>query len=90
MLLRKRNLHVYEKLQVQFNPTAIFAVNDEVAYGAIKTIQEQKLNIPEDISIIGFGGPVRSVDLLNLRLSSVIQPSYEMVEEESSCVKKSG
>ncbi|MBN1384607.1 MAG: LacI family DNA-binding transcriptional regulator [Elusimicrobia bacterium] len=35
-------------------PTAIFAANDLIAIGAMKTIKEHKLKIPRDISIIGF------------------------------------
>ncbi|MDS0526446.1 LacI family transcriptional regulator [Clostridium sp. SHJSY1] len=36
--------------------TAIFAFNDEMAVGAIKAIRETGLNVPEDISILGFDG----------------------------------
>lgn len=35
-------------------PTAIFAINDVVAYGCIKALKEKKIKIPNDISIIGF------------------------------------
>ena len=36
-------------------PTAILAINDEAAIGAMKAIKEKgKLNVPRDISIIGF------------------------------------
>lgn len=35
-------------------PTAIFAANDVMALGASRAIKELGLNIPEDISIIGF------------------------------------
>lgn len=36
-------------------PTAIFGINDEAAIGAMKAIREKtNLNIPKDISIIGF------------------------------------
>ena len=35
-------------------PTAIFAVDDEVALGAMEAIKEAGLGIPEDISIAGF------------------------------------
>ncbi|MBS4535627.1 LacI family DNA-binding transcriptional regulator [Clostridium sp. D2Q-14] len=35
-------------------PTAVFCSNDDMAVGAIKAIVEEGLNVPEDISIIGF------------------------------------
>ena len=35
-------------------PTAVFAMSDEMAIGAMKTIHDLNLRIPEDISIIGF------------------------------------
>lgn len=35
-------------------PTAFFALNDIIALGAVKAMQEENIRIPEDISIIGF------------------------------------
>lgn len=35
-------------------PTAIFAFSDEMAIGAMKSVRDRGLRIPEDISIIGF------------------------------------
>ena len=35
-------------------PTAILAANDEIALNIMKTFQNAKINIPEDISLIGF------------------------------------
>lgn len=36
------------------NPTAILCGSDSMAYGAIKICEEMGLNVPEDISILGF------------------------------------
>jgi DNA-binding LacI/PurR family transcriptional regulator len=36
------------------NPDAIFAASDQMALGAVRAIKEKGLNIPNDISIIGF------------------------------------
>jgi DNA-binding LacI/PurR family transcriptional regulator len=35
-------------------PTAVFAFNDDLAYGCYSVLKRQGLNIPEDISIVGF------------------------------------
>ncbi|MEM7130070.1 MAG: LacI family DNA-binding transcriptional regulator [Chloroflexota bacterium] len=35
-------------------PTAIFAVTDEMAIGALKAVRDMNLRVPQDISIIGF------------------------------------
>ena len=35
-------------------PTAVFCSNDDMAVGAMKAIFEAKMNVPDDISIVGF------------------------------------
>lgn len=43
-----------ELLQNINRPTAVFALSDEMAMGAIAAIQNVHLRIPEDISVVGF------------------------------------
>lgn len=43
-----------ELLSLPVRPTAIFACNDEIAAGALFSARLQHLNIPEQLSIIGF------------------------------------
>jgi LacI family transcriptional regulator len=38
------------------HPTAIAAVNDSVAFGAMEAIQAAGLSVPDDISVIGIDG----------------------------------
>jgi LacI family repressor for deo operon, udp, cdd, tsx, nupC, and nupG len=35
-------------------PTAVFALSDEMAIGALKAVRDMNLRVPDDISIIGF------------------------------------
>lgn len=56
-------------------PSAIFISSDIQATGAIKAIQEHHLNIPIDISIIGFDGIEFSG---YLGLTTMEQPMFEM------------
>ena len=37
-------------------PTAFLANNDSIALGAMRALQEHRLRVPEDISVIGFDG----------------------------------
>lgn len=52
-------------------PTAIFALNDIIALGAIKAMQEQGIKIPEEVSIIGFD---------DIPFSSLINPSLTTIK----------
>ena len=50
---------------------AIFCTSDEIAMGAYQAIKEEGLNIPKDISIIGFD---------NSRLSKLVKPKLTTVQ----------
>ncbi|MBX3011209.1 MAG: LacI family DNA-binding transcriptional regulator [Caldilineaceae bacterium] len=41
-------------------PTAVFAISDKTAFGAMEAIREAGLRIPDDISLIGFDNEVRA------------------------------
>jgi DNA-binding LacI/PurR family transcriptional regulator len=51
-------------------PTAVFASNDMMAIGAIKAIKKEKLEIPNDIAVIGFD---------NIDFGNLIEPSLSTV-----------
>ncbi|HEX7057734.1 MAG TPA: LacI family DNA-binding transcriptional regulator [Bacilli bacterium] len=56
-------------------PTAVFAANDEMAFGVIDACKEKGLRIPEDLSVIGFDDVPASAQL---GLTSVRLPIYDM------------
>lgn len=57
--------------------TAIFAVNDMTAIGALKAIKEKGLKVPRDISLIGFDNIILA-DLIDPPLTTIKQPKYKM------------
>lgn len=58
-------------------PDAIFTINDGVAIGAMYVIKDADIQIPEEISIIGFDDDPHS-SYFKPSLSTVWQPTYEM------------
>lgn len=58
-------------------PDAIFTINDGVAIGAMYVIKDAGIQIPEDISVIGFDDDPHST-YFKPSLSTVWQPTYEM------------
>ena len=60
-------------------PTAIFAGNDEAAYGVIYAAQELGLSIPEQFSVCGYDDLAFSKNIWP-GLTTIHQPSEELVE----------
>ncbi len=58
-------------------PTAIFAGNDDMAAGVYAAAYEKKVNIPEDLSVIGFDNNPLARQLYP-RLTTVEQPIRDM------------
>jgi len=59
-------------LQMDPRPSAIFAANDLLAFGAMNAIRDTGLRCPEDVSVIGFD---------NLDLAEVVTPPLTSVEQ---------
>lgn len=66
-----------EFLKLEQPPTAIFAANDEMAIGAIHGIQDSGMHVPGDIEVIGHDN-IRLVEMVRPRLTSVVQPMYDI------------
>jgi LacI family transcriptional regulator/LacI family repressor for deo operon, udp, cdd, tsx, nupC, and nupG len=58
-------------------PTAIFVLNNQMALGAIEAINERKLKIPDDISIVGFDD-IQWARVISPSITVIRQPAYEM------------
>lgn len=57
--------------------TAVFAANDQMAFGAALALHQRGLRVPEDISLVGFDDLAASMYALP-PLSTVHQPGYEL------------
>jgi len=66
-----------ELLNLSNPPTAIFASNDVMAFGAMDAVREKGMRIPEDISIIGFDDIPQS-SIIHPALTTVRQPLRNM------------
>jgi DNA-binding LacI/PurR family transcriptional regulator len=66
-------------------PTALIAVNDEVAIGAMHGLQEAGLRVPQDVSVAGFNNlevclmPTPSLTSIDQRIEETIQASMEVL-----------
>jgi LacI family transcriptional regulator len=56
--------------------TAIFAGNDVMAIGVMRTLQAHGRRVPEDVSVIGFDG-ISLGAYVTPALTSIVQPRYE-------------
>ena len=57
--------------------TAIFAANDQMAFGAALGLHRRSLKVPDDVSLVGFDGLISSAFSLP-PLTTVTYPSQEM------------
>ena len=65
------------KITIDKDVTAIFCANDLIAIGAMKALKEKGINIPDDISIVGFDD-INIASLVTPSLTTIRQPSYDI------------
>lgn len=64
-------------LELEDKPTAVFAAGDFMAIGAISAIKEKGLNVPEDISVIGYD---------DLEISRYITPKLTTIRQNTDLI----
>jgi LacI family transcriptional regulator len=64
-------------LSCERRPTAIFAANDEMAFGVMNVAAEMGLSIPKDLSVVGFDGTPFSTFVVP-SLSTIIRQTDRM------------
>ncbi|MNV96808.1 HTH-type transcriptional repressor CytR [compost metagenome] len=57
-------------------PDAVFAISDVIAGGAMSTLHQQGLRIPEDIAVMGFDG-VPFGSITTPPLTTIVQPMHQ-------------
>ncbi len=65
-------------LEAAHRPTAIFCYNDRMAMGVYRALNDRRLRIPQDISVIGFDDQQPIASGLFPGLTTVALPHYEM------------
>ncbi len=58
-------------------PTAIFGANNFIMLGIMKALRELQLNVPDDVSVVGFDDFPESM-LVRPFFTAAVQPAYEM------------
>jgi LacI family transcriptional regulator len=64
-------------LSLPEKPTAVFAFNDMMALGVLRTLNDHALQVPEDMAVVGFDG-IHSSQYMSPALTTVRQPISEM------------
>lgn len=70
----------FEKVYKDIQPTAIFAFNDLLAIGAIKGATEKRIQIPDELAIIGFDNTILATTTVP-GLTTIAQPFEEMAQK---------
>jgi LacI family transcriptional regulator len=61
-------------------PTAIFSFNSLMTIGCIRAIQDMKLSIPQNISLLGFD-EIPGYEIINPKITHVLQPIKSLGKE---------
>jgi LacI family transcriptional regulator, repressor for deo operon, udp, cdd, tsx, nupC, and nupG len=64
-------------LNLEDRPTAVFAVSDLLAIGALKEINNNGLLVPKDIAVVGFDN-IDFSNMTNPTLTTIAQPMFKM------------
>ncbi|MEM9362450.1 MAG: LacI family DNA-binding transcriptional regulator [Bacteroidota bacterium] len=64
-------------LSLKKRPDAIFAITDSAAIGAIKALNKFKIQVPEEIAVVGFSNSASST-IINPSLTTVDQPGNKI------------
>lgn len=67
-----------ELLKLKTRPTAIFAASDEMAVGTIQVCLESGINVPRDMSVLGFDDNPLALGFSPIPITTMRQPLHKM------------
>lgn len=70
----------YKIVEGIYRPTAVIASNDRCAIGLLQILRQSNVNVPEDISVIGYDDIGRA-GLPHINLTTIHQDTREMAQE---------
>jgi len=79
-------LSIYKALKSNINFTAVFAHSDSLAVGALEALNDRGIQVPEEVSVMGFDGTYSFCTLP--RLSTMLIPNYEMGKKAAEILLK--
>jgi len=71
---------VEEVLKASQRPTAIFCLNDQMAFGVLRKLKDLNIQCPQEISVVGYDNEIRA-QLSSPSLTSVNVPLYDLAAE---------
>jgi DNA-binding LacI/PurR family transcriptional regulator len=73
-------------IAMEHRPTAIFAIADLLALGAMQAIKERGLKIPQDVALVSFND-IPAASLVEPRITSVSVPAVQLGREAMKMLK---
>jgi LacI family transcriptional regulator len=70
---------MHQLLALEHRPDAVYVAGDYAALGALQVLNEEKISIPDEIALVGFG---------NEPFSSMVTPSITSIEQHSEEIGK--
>ena len=80
-------LAINQLIEARQSFTAVFASNDQTAYGARLAFHQRNIRVPEDVSLIGFDDLPGSRYMIP-PLSTIHQPVYELGQQAAKVLLK--
>ena len=72
-------------MKADVRPTGLFCYNDEVALSMLDIIREMGMNVPEDLSVVGFDDS-NLATASEVKLTSVKHPQFEMGRQAAETI----